>query len=333
MVMPANLTYSQLETRVMNSLRIPVSNTVERDKVAAVINETYRDICAKQDWWWLKKQHSVNTVPKIMAGTVALTENSQAITFSDIPARRNLDGTAGVQYGVQDWMLSIPGQADDPSALYRISAHTPGNVTATLDSPYTGATTAAAGYRLYLDTFNLPRDVDKLLTLQRFGQTQPAERIGLEEMKRLKQFDRTEGWPQVYSVFDFEVTGDPTYWRQLYVHPFPDKAYRMEIWYKQHVNTELFGTKQPFIPDSYRQVLIYGALSRAYPIFLNDAERGAFYLALFNDLMALMSAQNKEYADDALQLVPEMRGYRPRRRRPRTAYTLGSWFDRLPQIP
>jgi hypothetical protein len=344
MTIPANLTYNQIEERVMNSLRIPVSNATERAKVSAVINETYRDICAKQDWWWLKKRVGINTEAKITAGTVSVIEASRTVEFSDVPRRRHLDSTlvGGVMW-LLGWKLFIPGQAADPGAIYPIAVHTVGEVDALLESYYTGPTDSAAGYRLYADSYPLPLDCDKVLSFQRFGRMEPATRVGIEEMLRIKQTDTSEGPPELYSVYDHYPTGDlpdelPTNElvlnnRLLQIHPYPDKAYRMEIWYKQHLNTELFGTTQPYLPDSYRQVLVYGALSRAYPIFLNDTERGQVYLGLFNDLMALMSAQNKEYADDKTMLVPDMSPYRRRQRRPRTAYTLGEWFDRLPNWP
>ena len=87
---------------------------------------------------------------------------------------------------------------------------------------------------------------------------------------------------------------------------------------------------QPMIPDDYRQILVYGALARCYPIFINDTERGNYYQSLFNDVLALMSAQQREYASDRTGVQPEMRMYRRRTNRTRTSYTLGSWFDRLP---
>lgn len=333
MATPANLTYDQIEERVMNSLRIPVSNSLERTKVQAVINEVYRDICAKQDWWWLKKGVAINTTPKIQTGTVSLTENNKNITFTDIPVFQNPDGTTGAQLDITNFILSVPGNSSDPLALYTINQHTLGNVTARLDLAYTGATAATAGYRLYQDLYPLPADCGKLLHFMRAGERLPCRRIGVEEMLRIKQIDRTEGKPEVYTIFDFTTSGDPTTPRQLWIHPFPDVMYRMVMWYKQNLNTELFGSTQCFIPDDYRQVLVYGALSRAYPIFLNDIDRGNFFLGMFNDVMALMSAMQKEYADDRSQVVPDMTLYRRRTRRTRVPYVLGSWFDILPNEP
>ncbi len=131
---------------------------------------------------------------------------------------------------------------------------------------------------------------------------------------------------------DFSTTGDPTTQRLLWVHPYPDKPYRMDLYYKQQLNTEMACSDQSFFPDEYRQILIYGTLARGFPIFHKDGEQGKYFQSLFNDLLALMVAQHKEYAADHAAVVPQA-GYRRTRNRMRTAYTLGNLFDRWPSAP
>src|SRR2546422_103244 len=135
MTTPAGLTYTQIETRVLNQIRIPVTNVTEQAKVAALINEVYRDIYVKEDWWWLVK---------------------------------------------------------------------------------------------------------------RYGEGLPLKIVGMAELARYKILDQTEGKPEIVTVFDNATTGDPTTARQLQVHPYPDKTYRLEVFYKQQLNTELSGTTQAF---------------------------------------------------------------------------------------
>jgi hypothetical protein len=140
------------------------------------------------------------------------------------------------------------------------------------------------------------------------------------------------GKPQAYSIFDFITNGDPSSKRQLQIFPFPDQAYRMEVWYK-HANTNDTSTDLD-LPIDYQQALIYGAIARGYPIFLNDLERGSFFQSLFNDVMALMAKQQMEYADDAPGIAIDMRMYRnaPTRTRPGRG-SLGPYFDILPFQP
>ena len=321
MTTPANLTYANIETRVANQLRIPTSNTGEMTKIAALINEVYRDIYVKYDWWFLLKRTVLNTVAKLSEGTASVTLGSTAITFSSAQSADLLG-----------WIFSVPSNANDAGALYRINSTSTAATAHTLDAAFTGATSTAAGYRLYQDALSLPADCGKLLQVKRYGELLPLRPIGKEEMMMLKIRDTSEGKPQFYSIFDYATTGDPTTARLLQIHPFPDKAARLEILYKQQLNTELSSTTQPFLPDEYRQILIYGALSRGYPIFLNDLERGKFFQALFNDMVALMVAQQREYASDLPNYYPE-NDYRRSRARGVGSYTLGSWFDRLPNVP
>lgn len=319
MTTPANLTYTNIETRVMNQLRIPVTNTTEQAKVAAVINEVYRDLWVKEDWWWLVKRTVINTVAKITAGTVNVLNGSTALTFTTAPGL------------VTGFVLTIQGDSNDSGAVYRI-ASTGTGTSQTLDAAATATSNTVAGYRLYQDSYSLPIDCGKVLLVKRYGERLPLKMVGMQELSRYKILDTTEGKPEIVTVFDFNTTGDPTTARQLQVHPYPDKTYRLEIFYKQQLNTELSGTTQGFMPDEYRQILIYGALARCYPIFLNDIERGKYFQALFNDTLALMVATHREYMKDRPGIVPD-NTYRMNRRPQRVATTLGNWFDRLPINP
>mgnify|MGYP001605041209 CR=1 FL=1 len=321
MTTPANLTIDQITTRVMNQLRLPTSNTTEQTKVLALINEVYRDLYVKFDWWFLLKRTVVNTVAKISTGPVSVTLGSTALTFSD---------ATGV---VTHYSFLTPGGSPDFGAVY-IVASTGASTAQTLDAAYTNATSTEAAYRLYQDRIALPADTGKVLWVKRFGERIPLRKVGPEEMDGIKIIDTSEGKPEMWTVSDFLTSGGPTTQRLLIVHPYPKDAYRLEIKYKQQLNTEmaLSASTQPFLPDEYRQILVYGALARGYPIFLNDTERGTYYQSLFNDLLALMQASHREYASDDPRITIQDR-YRHQPRGRRAATTLGSWFDRLPYDP
>ena len=323
MTTPFNLQFADISTRVMNNLRLPVTNLTEQAKVNALINEVYRDLYLKHDWWFLVKFKAINTSPVIESGTVAVTQASTTITFSTAPQQYSAN------VSIANYVFMVPGQANDPSAVYRIASHTSGALTATLDTAYTDTTATGLAFKVYQDKYALPADCGKVLNVTRYGEFHPVQRVGVEAIQQVKQADTTANRPQMYTVYDFVTTGDPTTQRWLWVHPYPDKSYRMDVYYKQQLNTEASCTDEIFFPDEYRQMLIYGALARAYPIFHKDLERGRFFQSLFNDLLALAVAQHKEYAADKSAVAPEP-GYRARQRRPRTAYTLGSYFDRLP---
>ena len=306
----------------MNQLRIPVSNTTEQTKVAALINEIYRDIGAKYpNWWWLRKRSTIATVNDITTGTVDVTNNSTGITFSSAPAP-DLDGR----------VFLVTGNTLDSGAVYRISAHTAGAAAATLDAVYTGATDTAASYHVYGDSYSLPTDLKDVLFIKRYGFLPPLQMISPEEMQTIKQYDMSEGKPQVAAVIDFATTGDPTTARRLVIHPYPDEIYRLELDYTQSLNTELSSTTQPLIPDDYRQILVYGALARGYPIFLNDLQRGAYFQTLFNDVLNLMVSVQRKH--EGLPMIAPRDSYRSFYRKGRRItganVDLGTFFDRWP---
>jgi len=326
MATPYNLTFADISQRCCNNLRLPFTNLTEQAKVNAIINEVYRDIYVKFDWWWLVKHTAQNTSPKIDAGTVDLTQNSTAVTFSTAPQQFSAN------VSVAGFALLSPGNADDPNAVYRIATHTSGATAAVLDGAYTGPTVTGVAYHCYQDRYALPVDLGKLLGVTRYGDIRPMTRIGIEQMQQIKQSVTVENSPRAYTIYDFATTGDPTTQRLLWVYPYPDKAYRMDVYYKQQLNTELACADQGYMPDEYRQLLVYGTLARGYPIFHKDLETGHYYQALFNDALALMVAQHKEYAQDLAAVRPAP-GYRRANRRGVTSVSLGAWFDTLPANP
>ena len=65
----AVLTYQEIQTRVANHLRIPTSDSTQMTRVQAIINEVYRDLCAKNPtWYWLRKRAVVNTATAFSSG-------------------------------------------------------------------------------------------------------------------------------------------------------------------------------------------------------------------------------------------------------------------------
>lgn len=316
----ASLTYSDLQTRVANRLRIPTSNTTEMTKLQAVINDVYRRICAKYDWWWLYDRQVIVTSNDITTGTVSVTSGSTSVTFSSAPS-----------VSVAGRILHVPGNATE-LGRFRISTHTAATTAATLESAYTGSTDTAAGYSVWQDRYDLGADVGKVLWIVRQGYVEPLALISPQEMDRLKAYDTSEGAPHFAAVYGFDTEGDPTTQRQLHIHPYPDDTYTLVVNYRQTLNTEVSSTTRFYIPDDWVFVLEDGALADGYPIFLNDDVRGQLYQQRFLDGLNLMVARQREQEGNP-QIVPadNYRSFYQRGRRvtPGTA-DLGSYFDRWP---
>jgi len=113
-------------------------------KVLEYINRAYRDLCrgtnpldphANVIFRWAVKYpySSVILQPQYTTGTVAVTNNSASITFS---------GT--IANSVAGYHFFVTGEND----VFKISAHTAGTATATLDTVYTGTTAGTATFAL-----------------------------------------------------------------------------------------------------------------------------------------------------------------------------------------
>ena len=321
----AALTYAEIQTRVANHLRIPTSDSTQMTRVQAIINEVYRDLCAKNPtWYWLRKRQIINTATAFEDGTASVTPGVTLVTLTIAPS---------AAFGsFANRVFTVTANAEDPNAVYRVATHVAGEATLLLDAGYTGATGSAAAYHIYQDGYDLATDCNRVFHVKRFGVRHAVTLIGPIEMAGLKEGDTSEGPPSVATVSEFDTSGDPSTARQLVVHPYPDVPYRMEVFYTQSPNTELSGSTRPLIPDDYVQVLIYGALARGFPIFLNDTERGTLYQGLFNDTLNLMVANSRQQEDNP-GVAPrnDYRGFYRRGQRITAANAdLGSAFDRWP---
>jgi len=317
------LTTAQILTRCMNSLRLPESNTTQQTRVLDILNEVYRDILAKYTWFWLVKRQVFNTTAKVTTGTIDLTGGSTTAILS-APPSEDLTGRK----------LLVPSNSED-AATYRIASASTASSAITLDAAYTGSSAASQSYGVYQDEYSLATDCGRVLFMKRYGFTSKLEIVHPEDMQVTKGFDTSEGQPQTAALWEFATTGDPTTARRVTLWPLPDQAYRVEVWYKQRGNQELSGTAIPLIPDEWAQVLVYGTLSRAYPVLLNDTERGKYYLGLFNDVLNLMVAQQREYEGHPAILPRDShRQFYTRGRRLTAANAdLGPFFGRLPYNP
>ena len=321
----ASLTFANVLTRVANRLRIPEANTTETTKVAAVINDVYREIASKAAWEWLYDRQIINTVDRFGTAedstTANVTKGSTSVTLSATQATSLLDK-----------QFNVPGNEVE-DGLYRVSAHTAGTDAVTLASAYTGTTNTTASYQVWTDEYDLATDVGEVRFVRRFGWPGMLDRVSPQEMQRLKSHDRSEGPPVVYAVWDYETSGDPTTQKQLVIHPFPDDTYQLEVHFKQSLNTEVSGSTRLLIPDDYVHVLEWGVLSIAYPVFLSDNQRGQHFGARYSDALNLMVSQHRANEGQGPQFQPAdhyRRFYRSSQRRTAANSDLGNYFDRLP---
>lgn len=98
-----------------------------------------------EQWWWLHKDPPgvLVLLAPITLGSVTVTNNNNAILLTNAPAA-----------SVATWFFKIDGHPD----VFRISAHTAGSTSATLDSVFTGVSGAGKTYKIFKLEYELPAD-------------------------------------------------------------------------------------------------------------------------------------------------------------------------------
>lgn len=205
------------------------------------------DSSVNEDWWWLKKSPLPATLiltPAIVAGTVAVTNNSTDITFSSGPAADS-----------DNWFFKV----NDHEDIFRISAHTAAGTAATLDSVYTGSTDATASYKLFKMQYDLASDVLRVngpMTVFRDGHRRKYEIDGVEMESLQRDYPLARvlsGVPESYAMVDEDTVqfsrygGDGSDTTDLI---------RIEYGYLQRpsVLTDS-GAEEPLVPWQFRHLL------------------------------------------------------------------------------
>lgn len=315
-------TFQTIWTAVMNRIRMPVTNTAELVKVKQIVNDVYRDVLLQEDWYWSIKRHVFNTASAYDAGTIEVIEGSTAFTLSDTPTT-GLGSFAGRK-------LMVTAGTQDSNAVQRIATHIAALATGLLDLEYTNPSSSTAGFHIYQDEYDLPTDFLSLVDFQRFGYQLPARPIGPRDMLALKGSNTAVGKPQAYTVLDYDTTGTPTTQRQLWVHPYPDKTYRMEVYYRRQATEMVSAEDQPAMPEEHRHVLIDGAAAVCYSVMLADDARGQVWQQRFVEGVNRMATQHRETTGQKPRIVPldSHRSWFKGRRVSPGARDSGSWFDR-----
>lgn len=127
------------------------------------LNRAYQALCQggnelsqsiNEDWLWLVRQGSVLFEPKVDR-TLTATLGSTTITFNTAPT----DYT-GAPISVAEWVVT---SELDIGGRYRITAHTAGSTTATIDTPWVKAT---GSYAVSIEklAYSLPSDTIRLIS-------------------------------------------------------------------------------------------------------------------------------------------------------------------------
>jgi hypothetical protein len=280
----ANLTYTSelLDDMLRRAGETTTGNSKYEARALIYLNRAYRSLAQGglefdnkkvRDWWWLYTQDNVILQPIRNSGTVSVTQNNATATLSATVAS-DLDG----------YFFKVDGHAD----VFKVSAHTAGSATLTLDSVYTGDTSATATYTLWKVDYDLAADFARLMTPFRRHQSTADEVFGLD----IREFQSQNpislmgnGAPDRFCFVDhntvrFNARGDA------------DGDYiRLDYFYVKTV-TDLTdsASEEPLVPSQYRHVLADLGL---YFLML-DKESGKAEAILAQAKSGLISMHNEQ---------------------------------------
>ncbi len=156
----ANLKYSSdLMEYILTKGGEKTDGTSDFDsQVLVYLNSAYRKIwqgggefepTINEDWVWLRQEANLILQAKITTGTISLTNNSATATLS---ASQSTD--------VAGWFF----KADNHEGIFKVSVHGGASAAVTLDSVYTGDTSATASYKLVKLDYTLASDTIEILS-------------------------------------------------------------------------------------------------------------------------------------------------------------------------
>lgn len=246
--------FLDIQNAVMEVLKVQAGDTTTLDRIKRDINTVYlQEVVPYKNWKWRDGETVGQTAPVYATGTAAVSNGSATVTLSNtISASR-----AG-------YFITFGGSSE----IYKISAHTAGSATLTLDVAFTGATDVAASFKIWKDTVALPTDLDEAYQVVCAQTNSVLQPISESELESLFIVNPTqEGAPRYFTVTDYY---DPTpntpeteadRYRQLRVYPSMSAyTYTLRTRYKKEVSALDLDGDEPIIPIHDRVVLVYGAL-------------------------------------------------------------------------
>lgn len=250
------------------------------------LNRTYKSLCNGaseflpeyvEDWWWLRGTDNLTLRPVIVAGTVAVVQDSPNIVFSVPPT------------------VSAVGERirfTDHPELFLIETHTGGVGAAVLDSNYTGPTSGANGYKLMKVTYNVTTEVASLISpMVGYRNNQRINGMSPERMDSEWPLpELNTGVPQSFSLEDNRTV--------RFSHGGRTDGYSMRVEYRyRRMVADLIDDPSsiPLVPIEWRHILADMALTHVM-LAKNDDRSNAHALSARTALAGMIKENRRRIA-------------------------------------
>lgn len=266
--------FEDLYTAIAEELKVQLTDGTTIGRIKRDINMIYLDhvIPAKpRAWWWLETNENIQTIDKITTGTVDITDDSTTVTFSSAPS----SSVAGYYLKVSGFVETI-----------KISSHTGGNTTATLESAWRRGNVSGNSFKLWKDNTTLDSNTKEVIQVTHEHMREPMEYVTVTDFKMFRSRNPDlEGYPEIFTIGDFDSSGD----RKIYWYPaIDDFRYTLHVEGRQEATALSSDTDEPLMPVEDRIVIFYGACSRAWARERNETESAKnwnLFLGKLNQMM------------------------------------------------
>lgn len=247
-------------------------------KALEYINREYRALCSGaceflpeyiSDWWWMRDRGVLTLLPTYEVGSVSVTQNSTSIVFTPAPT---IDLT-GRRFKI-----------DNHGDQFQIATHSTGITVATLDSPFTGDTNVAAGFRALKVEYALDSSVQALLSpVASFAENPQIMGLTPERMDNLFPLGSCQaGVPQAFCLENEQLI------RFSHGGRTDGRSMRMEYNFRPAVSDLLY-TSTPLVPLQYRHIL--ADMTLVYLMFDKNDDRAT---AIGTSVRSTLGAMAKE---------------------------------------
>lgn len=294
--------------------RNPLDETSKRASILDMLNAKYQAIIMGKHWTFMHDHSDFNLEAPYTTGTVSLTNGDETVT-----------GTS------TEWAATIQARdiffLEGSSQVYRVASLT-STTALELETQFSEETTSGDSYTIARNAYKMPKECGEILNISLDGSSGVLRAVGLSDLRYIQAKDPTRtGQPQVYSLVSQSDEDDDRF--NIEFWPCPDQTYNLHIDYKKKIfKLEDASDCFPVIPDHYRGVLYYGALSDFLTYIMRDPEQGLVANRTFEQFVVRM--ENDKQMTDQRPMIDASRNYRKRGRGKRGYSYSAEDFGKLP---
>lgn len=254
----ALVTFEDIYTAICRKIKIQLSDGATVERIKQDINLIYLNEVVPfkpRAWTWLHKRQYIKSYEREGVGTASVVKGSTTVSFSE-----------NITNSLAGYYFKLTGKSE----IIKITAHTAGTNTATLEVSWPIADMTDVGWKAWRDNVSLNSDCKEVIQITHDRRPTPLEARNSAQMWEIRQrMPEADGYPVMYTSNEFDDNGN------VVVKWFPssyEEQVLMNVLYAKEAPKLDLDDDEPLMPVEDRIVLFYGALSLAWARERNESE-------------------------------------------------------------